>query len=95
MKSIKEHVGFVVGDGYNERAAAAAIKKIVAAEAAGIRQIWMNQGHLDTLTIFAAATSAFRNSNCTDVSASSVGFGTAGLGFERYCTRSVAAWNRP
>ena len=41
----------------------AAIKKIVAAEAAGIRQIWMNQGHLDTLTIFAAAatkTSAVR-----------------------------------
>jgi len=55
MKSIKEHVGFVVGDGYNERAVVA-IKKIVAAEAAGIRQIWMNQGHLDTLTIFAAAT---------------------------------------
>src|SRR4051794_1034573 len=54
MKSIKEHVGFVVGDGYNERAAAA-IKKIVAAEAAGVRQIWMNQGYLDTLTIFAAA----------------------------------------
>jgi alkanesulfonate monooxygenase SsuD/methylene tetrahydromethanopterin reductase-like flavin-dependent oxidoreductase (luciferase family) len=62
MKSIKERVGFVVGEGYNERPAAA-IKKIVAAEAAGIRQIWMNQGHLDTLTIFAAAatkTSAVR-----------------------------------
>ena len=40
-----------------------AIKKIVAAEADGIRQIWMNQGYLDTLTIFAAAatkTSAVR-----------------------------------
>ena len=55
-------MGFVVADGYNERAAAA-IKKIVAAEAAGIRQIWMNQEYLDTLTIFAAAatkTSAVR-----------------------------------
>ena len=47
MKSIKEHVGFVVGEGYNERPAAA-IKKIVAAEAAGIRQIWMNQVQLST-----------------------------------------------
>ena len=54
MKSIKEHVGFVVGDGYNEQTAAA-IKKIVAAEAAGFGKIWMNQGYLDTLTIFAAA----------------------------------------
>ena len=62
MKSIKEHVGFVVGDGYNEQTAAA-IKKIVAAEAAGSGKIWMNQGYLDTLTIFAAAatkTSAVR-----------------------------------
>jgi alkanesulfonate monooxygenase SsuD/methylene tetrahydromethanopterin reductase-like flavin-dependent oxidoreductase (luciferase family) len=62
MKSIKEHVGFVVGEGYST-SPAAAIKKIVAAEAAGIRQIWMNQGYLDTLTIFAAAatkTSAVR-----------------------------------
>jgi alkanesulfonate monooxygenase SsuD/methylene tetrahydromethanopterin reductase-like flavin-dependent oxidoreductase (luciferase family) len=62
MNSIKEHVGFVVGDGHSMNAAAA-IKKIVAAEAAGIRQIWMNQAYLDTLTIFAAAavkTSAVR-----------------------------------
>ena len=62
MKSIKERVGFVVGEGYNERPIAA-IEKIVAAEGDGIRQIWMNQGHLDTLTIFAAAatkTSAVR-----------------------------------
>ena len=98
MKSIKEHVGFVVGDGYNEQTAAA-IKKIVAAEAAGSGKIWMNQGYLDTLTIFAAAatktSAAFGHINCTDVSASSVGFGTASLDFERYCTRSVAAWNRP
>lgn len=35
--------------------AAAAIKQFVAAEEAGIRQIWMNQAYLDTLTIFAAA----------------------------------------
>jgi len=52
MKPIKEHVGFVVGDGHSMNAAAA-INKIVAAEAAGIRQIWMNQAYLDTLTIFA------------------------------------------
>jgi hypothetical protein len=32
-----------------------AIKQIVAAEEAGIRQIWMNHAYLDTLTIFAAA----------------------------------------
>ena len=36
--------------------AAAAIKKIGAAEAAGVRQIWMNQEYLDTLIIFEAAT---------------------------------------
>ena len=34
--------------------AAAAIKKIGAAEAAGVRQIWMNQEYLDTLIIFEA-----------------------------------------
>ena len=51
MKSIKEHVGFVVGN-VN---AAAAMEEIVAAEEAGIRQIWKNQANLDTLTIFAAA----------------------------------------
>jgi alkanesulfonate monooxygenase SsuD/methylene tetrahydromethanopterin reductase-like flavin-dependent oxidoreductase (luciferase family) len=59
MKSIKEHVGFVMGN----LNAAAVIEEIVAAEAAGIRQIWKNQADLDTLTIFAAAatkTSAVR-----------------------------------
>jgi alkanesulfonate monooxygenase SsuD/methylene tetrahydromethanopterin reductase-like flavin-dependent oxidoreductase (luciferase family) len=59
MKSLKEHVGFVLGN-VN---AAAAIKQIVTAEEAGIRQIWKNQADLDTLTIFAAAatkTSAVR-----------------------------------
>jgi alkanesulfonate monooxygenase SsuD/methylene tetrahydromethanopterin reductase-like flavin-dependent oxidoreductase (luciferase family) len=43
--------------------AAEAITKIAAAEAAEVRQIWMNQEYLDTLTIFAAAaakTSAVR-----------------------------------
>jgi alkanesulfonate monooxygenase SsuD/methylene tetrahydromethanopterin reductase-like flavin-dependent oxidoreductase (luciferase family) len=51
MKSIKDRVGFIV-EGTN---AAAAIKQIVAADEAGIRQIWMNRAYLDTLTIFAAA----------------------------------------
>ena len=56
MKSIKENTGFVVGEGpFSSMNAAAAITKIAAAEASGIRQIWMNQGYLDTLTIFAAA----------------------------------------
>ena len=40
MKSIKEHVGFVVGDGHNEHTAGA-IKKIVGAEGS-----W-NQTNLD------------------------------------------------
>jgi alkanesulfonate monooxygenase SsuD/methylene tetrahydromethanopterin reductase-like flavin-dependent oxidoreductase (luciferase family) len=68
MKSIKEHIGFVVGGGVGPLSghsmnAAAAITKIAAAEAAKVRQIWMNQEYLDTLTIFAAAavkTSAVR-----------------------------------
>jgi hypothetical protein len=33
------------------------LTKIAAAEAAGVRQIWMNQEYLDTMTIFAAAAS--------------------------------------
>ena len=49
MKSIKDRVGSVV----ESTSAAAAIKQIVAAEEAGIRQIWMNQAYLDTLTVFA------------------------------------------
>ena len=62
MKSIKEHIGFVVGSGVSPLSghsmnAATAITKIAAAEAAGVRQIWMNQEYLDTLTIFAAAAS--------------------------------------
>jgi alkanesulfonate monooxygenase SsuD/methylene tetrahydromethanopterin reductase-like flavin-dependent oxidoreductase (luciferase family) len=36
--------------------AAAAITKIAAAEAAGVRQMWMNQEYLDTLIIFEATT---------------------------------------
>jgi len=42
----QEACGFVVGN-VN---AAAAIKQIVAAEEAGIRQIWKSQADLDTLT---------------------------------------------
>jgi hypothetical protein len=41
-KSIKEHIGFVVSGGpFSSMNSATAIKKIVAAEAAGIRQIWI------------------------------------------------------
>jgi alkanesulfonate monooxygenase SsuD/methylene tetrahydromethanopterin reductase-like flavin-dependent oxidoreductase (luciferase family) len=62
MESIKEHIGFVVGSGISPLSgysmnAATAIAKIAAAEAAEVRQIWMNQEYLDTLTIFAAAAS--------------------------------------
>jgi hypothetical protein len=40
MESIKEHVGFVVGGvGAHRASAPTAIKQIVAAEEAGIRQI--------------------------------------------------------
>jgi hypothetical protein len=69
----------------------AAIKKIVAAEASRTSR------YIDNICSCGNKNfcSAFRNSNCTDVSASSVGFGTASLDFERYCTRSVTAWNRP
>jgi alkanesulfonate monooxygenase SsuD/methylene tetrahydromethanopterin reductase-like flavin-dependent oxidoreductase (luciferase family) len=59
MKSIKQQMGFVIGN----LNAGAVIEEIVAAEEAGIRQIWKNQADLDTLTIFAAAatkTSAVR-----------------------------------
>jgi alkanesulfonate monooxygenase SsuD/methylene tetrahydromethanopterin reductase-like flavin-dependent oxidoreductase (luciferase family) len=55
MNSIKERIGVVAGGGHSMNAAAA-ITAIAAAEAAGVRQIWMNQEYLDTLTIFAAAT---------------------------------------
>ena len=49
----RERVGLIV-DGSN---AAAAVKTIVAAEAAGVRQIWMAQPPIwpDVLMIFAAA----------------------------------------
>src|SRR5260370_25255498 len=49
----RERVGLVV---YG-RDAAAAVAKIVKAEAAGVRQVWMTQGTPapDTLTLFAAA----------------------------------------
>ena len=52
-RSIRERVGLII-DGAN---AAAAVKTIVAAEDAGVRQIWMAQppNLPDALTIFAAA----------------------------------------
>jgi len=59
---MKERIGFVVGSvvsplsGHSMNAGAA-VTKIAAADAAGVRQIWMNQEYLDTLTIFAAAAS--------------------------------------
>jgi hypothetical protein len=52
--SVKERIGIVVGDGHSMNAASA-VTKIVAAETAGIKQVWMNQEYLYTLTIFAAA----------------------------------------
>jgi F420-dependent oxidoreductase-like protein len=53
MRPIRERIGLIV-DGTN---AAAAIETIVAAEAAGVRQIWMVQSPFwpDALTTFAAA----------------------------------------
>jgi hypothetical protein len=66
--------------------AATAITKIAEAEAAGVRQIWMNQEYLDTLTIFAAAASKRRRvlePQLSDLSTSPTGFGPAGVGFER------------
>lgn len=54
MNSVRERIGFVVGDGHSMNSAVA-ITKIVAAEAAGVKQVWMNQEYLDTLTIFAAS----------------------------------------
>ena len=54
MNPVRERIGFVVGDGHSMNAALA-VSKIVAAEEAGVRQVWMNQQYLDTLTIFAAS----------------------------------------
>ena len=36
-----------------------------------------------------------RNVHCANLSTSSAGPGKAGRGFKRYCTRSIAPWNRP
>jgi hypothetical protein len=94
MKSIKDRVGFIV-EGTN---AAAAIKQIVAADEAGIRQIWMNQAYLDTLTIFAAAatkTSEVCLGTAIVPTYPSHPLALAQQVFERYCTGSVATWNRP
>lgn len=77
----RERIGLVV-DGTN---AAAAIKTIIAAEAAGVRQIWMAQppDRPDILTIFAATaikTSTVRlgTAHRTNLSTSSPSLGTAG-----------------
>ena len=53
LRPTRERIGFVV-DGSN---AAVTVKTIVAAEAAGVRQIWMAQPPVlpDVLTMFAAA----------------------------------------
>ena len=91
MKSIKEHIGFVVGSGVSPLSghsmnAATAITKIAAAEAAGVRQIWMNQEYLDTYDICSCRLKnncgSSGNRNCTDLSTSPIGFGPAGFGFE-------------
>ena len=97
-RPIRERVGLIV-DGAN---AAAAVKTIVAAEDAGVRQIWMGQppNLPDALTTFAAAGSKNiyskpGNIYCTDLSTSSACYGPTGIGFTRSCTWSVATWNRP
>ena len=78
----RERVGLIV-DGSN---AAVAVKTIVAAEAAGVRQIWMAQPPVlpDVLTIFAAGSnkniySTPRNLDYTNLSTSSLGPSSTGF----------------
>lgn len=54
QEPVRERVGLVIAPGE----AAVAVGQIVAAEAAGVRQVWMTQTAAagDTLTLFAAAT---------------------------------------
>jgi hypothetical protein len=79
LRPTRERVGLIV-DGTN---AAAAVKTIAAAEAAGVRQIWMVQSPWspDILTTFAAATtktsSVLRNVHCANLSTPSTRSGTA------------------
>ena len=80
----RERVGLVV-DGTN---AAAAVKTIVAAEAAGVRQIWMAQPPdlarcIDNICSSGNKNiySMLRNIHCANLSTSSTCPGTAGSGF--------------
>jgi len=89
--ALTERVGLVV----RGPDAAAAVAGIVAAEAAGVRQVWMTQGATaaDTLVTFAAA--AMRTSTVrADLSAPSAGAGAAGAGRRRPGARSPAARHR-
>ena len=81
LPTTRERVGLVV-DGAN---AASAVKTIVAAEAAGVRQIWMVQppSGPDTLTTLSAGSNkdihnTLRNIHCANLSTPSARFGTAG-----------------
>ena len=94
----RERVGLIV-HGSN---AAVAVKTIVAAEAAGVRQIWMAQPPVwpDVLTMLAAASnkniySTPRNLDHTNLSTSSLGPSSGASSFIRSCTWSIASWNRP
>jgi alkanesulfonate monooxygenase SsuD/methylene tetrahydromethanopterin reductase-like flavin-dependent oxidoreductase (luciferase family) len=66
LRPTRERVGLVV-DGTN---AAAAVKTIAAAEAAGVRQIWVVQSHWspDTLTTLAAAAATKTSTICLGTS---------------------------
>jgi len=80
LPTTRERVGLFL-DGSN---ATAATKTIVAAEAAGVQQIWMVQPHWspDVLTTFAAAatktSSALRSIHCVNLSTPSTRYGTTG-----------------
>ena len=86
---IRERVGLIV-EGVNS---AAAVNTIVAAEDAGIRQIWMSQppNLPDVLTTFAARGikdifSKSWNIDCANLSTASTRPHSAGSGFTRYST---------
>ena len=83
-RPIRERVGIII-DGVN---ATAAVKSIVAAEAAGVRQIWMTQppNLPDVLTTCASSSSKNiynkpRDIDCTNLSTSSAGHGSAGTSY--------------
>ncbi len=97
LPPIRERVGLIV-HGSN---AAIAVKAIVTAEAAGVRQIWMAQPPVlpDVLTMFHCSNKNVYgtpgNLDYTNLSTSSLGPGSAGSSFIRSCTWSIASWNRP